>query len=168
MINIARILKDYPTGYFLWSDVCGYCTLSCVEGNMIMVWPTILTEDEHTDNNLVVFNEDGSYLNGNDCQLWIVDNDGYRQQNWKALEKNNPFKKQIKNKNTDDRNSHTYVVVSDDKDKCFYMAYYLGNGKAQKIGDPNSKCDWKYIIPYEKYQSDEIEKCLMYNLVNNE
>lgn len=169
MINIARILEYFPIGYHLWSDVCGYCTLSCVEGNMIMVWPEKLMEDEHTDDNLVVFNEEGRYLNGKDCQLWNVDNDGYRQQNWKELERNNPYKKQIKsNSEEEDKLSHTYVVVSDDKETGFCMAHYLGNGKARKIADPNSKCDWKYIIPYEKYQSDEIEKCLTYNLAKNE
>lgn len=64
----------------------------------------------------------------------------------------------------EDKLRDTYVVVSNTKDN-FCMAIYLGNGKARKISSPDENVDWKYIIPYKYFESNDIEKSLKYNLV---
>lgn len=62
----------------------------------------------------------------------------------------------------------TYVVVSDDITTGFCVANYLGDGKARKIASPDNKVHWKYIIPYNKFESNDIENSIKFNLVKDD
>lgn len=153
MINIAKILKHFPKGTLLYCSIIGYCKLFKVTEKDEDI---LLINDQYTVNDPFVLSSDGTYDVSNSCELWLVDEEGYRQQNWKDYEKNfirieNDIRGFI-------------VAISDDINGEFHIGRYIGDGKARIIASPNNKTDWKYIIPYSYYVKTTKETKEKYNI----
>ena len=71
----------------------------------------------------------------------------------------------------EDLDIDTPVMCNSGADKRWYLGYYGGDGEvwmhACKITDKIGKCEWYIIVPYDKFNPNDIEGSMRYNIVKH-
>lgn len=146
-LNLVEILKDCPKGTRFYSTVLGYVTFICVDESNLQ-YPVNFENGNVT--------ERGCHYSGfEDAECtFFPDKDQRDWSKWKCPKPDLPI--------------DTPVMVSDDK-MDWRLRYYAGNHICWDFGkkstDAKSAIPWKYIVPYNKFNPNNIEESLKHNIV---
>lgn len=145
LIPILEKIKDYNT--ILYSPLCGNVILKRIN---IKDNPSILCRTD--DNKEIYFNKYGQLLYNNygECILFPSN----KNRDWSTFKIELPI--------------NTLVMVSDYNKNDWEISFYKGNNKASNKAS-NKLCygkeyNYKYIIPYDKFDINNITESLNYNI----
>lgn len=144
-LDLREILKDVPKGTKLYSPIYGDVKFKKI--NDTDIYP-VLVEIQNGMN--VHFTKEGKYMERNtsaECMLFP----SKEQRDWSKF-------------NVDVLEIGIPVVVSDNLED-FIIGRYAGNGKVEYIKRFGCITTWKYIIPYEKFDPNNIEESIKFNIV---
>lgn len=152
-INLIEILKNAPKGTKLYSSLIGDCELKFVSvsrDNITVKYKKIISTDNNSFDT-TTFDKFGRYFTYyGECTLFP----SKEQRDWSKFKIDLPI--------------DTTVVVSDNKIN-WRLRYYAGNNLAYQGGykskDAKVEIYWKYIIPFDKFNPNNIEESLKYNIV---
>lgn len=154
MLDLTKILKNVPIGTKLYSPIFGDVFFNGII-NDVTHCIRVITNNNDNNNNTDSFTKDGRYIEhykGAECMLFP----SKEQRDWSKFKIDLPI--------------DTPVMVSDDTIK-WLLRYYDSNNEVFCYGhksDSNvSSIRYFYTIPFDKFDPNNIEESLKYNIVNN-
>lgn len=147
-LNLVEILKDCPKGTRFYSTIFGYVTFICVDESNLE-YPVHFEQGNVT--------ERGHHYSGfKDAECTVFpDKDQRDWSKWKCPKPDLPI--------------DTPMMVSENKVR-WLLRYYAGDGKVWRDGCKSNggvKVPWPIIIPFDKFNPNDIEGSLKYNIVGN-
>lgn len=142
-LDLTKSLKDCPRGTKLYSPIYGEVMLEGVYSGLIYPIDVI-----GMYGNIHSFTADGRYVIGYNGECMLFPSKDKRD--WSKFVVLKP-----------DLPEGTIVMCSDFLglgDWC--VRKYHRNGKVYNRWDKEGICDWKYIIPFDKFNPSNIEECI--------
>lgn len=148
-LNLCEILKDCPKGTKFYSTIFGDVEFERMyEGKN---YPIVV---KRKDKSFALFASNGYVIKEYDGECTLFPSKDQRDwSKWVCPKSDLPI--------------DTPVMVSDDLDS-FWLRYYAGNKKCWDWGfkkeDNKGIVSWKHIIPFDKFNPNNIEKSLKYDI----
>lgn len=143
-LNLVKLLKDCPEGTKFYSTIYGYVTFVCI--------------DENNPLHPVRFNigrvtaKGYHYCDFEDAECTFFPSKDQRDwSKWVCPKPDLPV--------------DTPVVV---ENSGWCIGFYAGNGRVRAYKNTSYAIKGNCIIPYEKFNPNDIEESLKYNIVNDE
>lgn len=155
-LNLVEILKDCPKGTKLYSTVYGEVKFNEVDMDATCYPIEVLC---NTHNNILCLTKEGYIYPGYpDCECTLFPSKDQRDwSKWKCPKPDLPI--------------DTPMMVSSEKSDWrlrYYAGYELAWGSGNKSTDKDrTNYKWRYIIPFNKFNPNDIEGSLKYNIVGN-
>lgn len=131
-MNIAEILKDYPSGTILYSPICGECKFISIDNDEYPI------NVQSGDKAFYSFTKEGKYIYNGECLLFpSKDNRDWNTMKPKFKKKEHqftPFEK---------------VLVRDCHDKNWVISLFSNINTNQEFPYVCMHSIWKHCIPYE-------------------
>ena len=151
MLDLTKILKNVPKGTKLYSPIYGDVLFEKIDDSVTHCIKVKL----HDAGDTASFTKDGryndSYKDG-ECMLFP----SKKQRDWNKFKIDLPI---------------DTPVMTNNGGLCWTLGYYAGNNKTYyKSKESTSKLHtnkWVNIVPFDKFNPNDIEESLKYNIVNN-